>query len=546
MAVTDHNTMDGAFEMAERLPIPVILGEEIKSTEGDIIGLFLSHEIPRDMSPAETVAAIREQGGLVLLPHPFDGLRRSALGRAAVDSIVDDIDIFEVFNGRTLLRRDNDAADRYADEHSLIKSVGSDSHLAAEIGHCCQSMRPWDDPQDFLASLREAELHASLGSCLGPSRKFTARLPDQVRATLPPSDTRLNRAPASPGAGNAARQTPSFNRRATTLLLPASLNLGITHVLAPALNGLMARSVEPEAAIGGYAIAMGVMGLVALPQMRIQQLTLVFLDDQGSLSRLRRFVAFFALLSGLAAAVVAFTPVLDLLLDGVFATTGVLRAESAAALVALAPFPVLAIVRTHLYGVALRIGRPRLVWVGTGAGAVTVIVVAAVVLWLDPSAGAAIAAIAVTAGAGVESLVLVVGTTGPLRRDLEPSDGSPPTYAALLRFFGPLLVAAFLPSVTQPVINAILTRAPEPEASVAAVSLTFGVNQIFLIALWGVQPTLLALMGRGESPAACSPLRQHRGPDHDRSRRAGRVHPSAHQPRRPRLAGRNRPPAGND
>ena len=309
-------------------------------------------------------------------------------------------------------------------------------------------------------------------------------------------------AAANSAATSAKNSTPSFNRRATTLLLPASLNLGITHVLAPALNGLMARSVEPEAAIGGYAIAMGVMGLVALPQMRIQQLTLVFLDDQGSLGRLRRFVAFFALLSGLVAAVVAFTPVLDLLLDGVFATTGVLRAEFAAALVALAPFPVLAIVRTHLYGVALRIGRPRLVWVGTGAGAVTVIVVAALVLWLDPSAGAAIAAIAVTAGAGVESLVLVVGTTGPLRRDLEPSDGSPPTYATLLRFFGPLLVAAFLPSVTQPVINAILTRAPEPEASVAAVSLTFGVNQIFLIALWGVQPTLLALMGRGESPAA--------------------------------------------
>ena len=71
VAVTDHNTMDGAFEMAERLPIPVILGEEIKSTEGDIIGLFLSHEIPRDMSPAETVAAIREQDGLVLAPAPL-------------------------------------------------------------------------------------------------------------------------------------------------------------------------------------------------------------------------------------------------------------------------------------------------------------------------------------------------------------------------------------------------------------------------------------------------------------------------------------------
>ncbi|MYA59055.1 MAG: hypothetical protein F4X40_00650, partial [Chloroflexi bacterium] len=82
----------------------------------------------------------------------------------------------------------------------------------------------------------------------------------------------MSDAAAQPAASSESGPSPSFNRRATTLLLPASLNLGITHVLAPALNGLMARSVEPEAAIGGYAIAMGVMGLVALPQMRIQQL----------------------------------------------------------------------------------------------------------------------------------------------------------------------------------------------------------------------------------------------------------------------------------
>ena len=312
----------------------------------------------------------------------------------------------------------------------------------------------------------------------------------------------MNQPAANREPGGAAIRSPGFAGRATTLLLPASLNLGITHVLAPVLNGLLARSVEPEAAISGYAIAMGVMGLVALPQMRIQQLTLVFLDDQVSLSRLRRFVALFALLSGAVAVVVAFTPVHDLLLDGVFATTGTLRAQSAAALVALAPFPILAIVRTHLYGVALRIGRPRLVWIGTASGAIAVLAVAALVLLVDPTAGSQIAAVAVTAGAAVETLVLVAGTTGSLRRDLNPATHAAPSYSALLRFFGPLLVAAFLPAITQPVINAILTRAPEPEASVAAVALTFGVNQIFLIALWGVQPTLLALMARGESPLA--------------------------------------------
>lgn len=184
IAVTDHNTMAGAFEMAEISPVPVILSEEIKSTAGDIIGLFLSEPIPRDMSPGETVGAIKEQGGLVLVPHPFDSLRRSALGRAAVDSICEHIDILEVFNARTLRSRDNDAARAYAHEHGLVASVGSDSHIPREVGVCWQRMRPWDGPDEFLAALRESELHEELapawvhaGSSLHASTtKFRKRL----------------------------------------------------------------------------------------------------------------------------------------------------------------------------------------------------------------------------------------------------------------------------------------------------------------------------------------------------------------------------------
>ena len=97
------------------------------------------------------------------LPHPFDGLRRSALGRAAVDSIVDDIDIFEVFNGRTLLRRDNAAADRYAEEHGLIKSVGSDSSPRGRDRPLLPVHAPLGRPAGLPGlALREAELHASL------------------------------------------------------------------------------------------------------------------------------------------------------------------------------------------------------------------------------------------------------------------------------------------------------------------------------------------------------------------------------------------------
>ena len=82
-----------------------------------------------------------------------------------------------------------------------------------------------------------------------------------------------------------------FARRATLLLVPASMNLGVAAILAPAVNAILARGKNPEEAIGGYAVAMGIVMLVALPQMRIQQMTLVFLNDGVSLARLRRFTA---------------------------------------------------------------------------------------------------------------------------------------------------------------------------------------------------------------------------------------------------------------
>ena len=286
------------------------------------------------------------------------------------------------------------------------------------------------------------------------------------------------------------------------MLLPASLNLGISNVLAPLLNAMLARSVEPEAAIGGYAIALSIMMLVALPHLRIQQLTLVFLEDQASLWRIRIFVGVFAGLGGAVALLVAFTPIRDLLLDVVFATEGSLRDQTRLALIALVPFPVLAVIRTHLYGTALRINRPRLIWIGTGTGAATVMLVGLGISAVDANAGSPIAAIAVSVGAAAETVVLLWATNRPLQQTLRASQQPPPEYLALMRFFGPLLFAAFLPTVTTPIINAVLTRGPHPETSVAAVALAWGVNQTFLVLMWGIQPTLLALMARGENPAS--------------------------------------------
>tara|TARA_B100000029_G_scaffold419920_1_gene425583 strand:- start:1344 stop:2702 length:1359 start_codon:yes stop_codon:yes gene_type:complete len=303
-------------------------------------------------------------------------------------------------------------------------------------------------------------------------------------------------------AVNASGDGRPYLWKASTLLLPASLNLGISNVLAPLLNAMLARSVEPEAAIGGYAIALSIMMLIALPQLRIQQLTLVFLEDQASLWRIRIFVGVFAGLGGIVALLAALTPIRDILLDVVFATEGSLRDQTRLALIALVPFPVLAVIRTHLYGTALRINRPRLIWLGTGTGAATVMLVGLGISAVKANAGSPIAAIAVSAGAAAETVILLWATNRPLQQAVRASCQPPPEYQAMLRFFGPLLFAAFLPTVTTPIINAVLTRGPHPDTSVAAVALAWGVNQTFLVLMWGIQPTLLALMARGESPAS--------------------------------------------
>ncbi len=139
--------------------------------------------------------------------------------------------------------------------------------------------------------------------------------------------------------------------RAIALLLPSALNLGIAQILAPALNALLARTSDPEAAIGGFAVALGISGLVALPQLRIQQLTLVFLEGAASLRELRRFVAMFVAIVSAIALLLALTPLAGLVLEDLFATDGAIRDEAAVSLIALIPFRL--IVRRFAGGGAL-------------------------------------------------------------------------------------------------------------------------------------------------------------------------------------------------
>ncbi len=163
-AVSDHNNIDGAIAVRRLAPFKVIISEEIRSSEGEIIGYFLQETIPKGLTPEETVRAIREQGGIVGIPHPFDRWRDSPITLAALNRIIDDVDVIEVFNARNLQQADNLRAARFAAEHHKLQSSGSDSHHHSEIGSAWVEMPDFESPHEFLESLRQGAIHGRLSS----------------------------------------------------------------------------------------------------------------------------------------------------------------------------------------------------------------------------------------------------------------------------------------------------------------------------------------------------------------------------------------------
>ena len=161
IAVTDHNAFGGALaaaKLARKHNLIVIPGEEIKTDgQGEVIGLFLREEIPRGMSFEETIRAIKEQDGIVYLPHPFDRLH-SIPDAATLHRHLADIDVFEVYNARLLFEGFNDEAARFARKYNLTVGAGSDAHVLQGLGTGALRMRRFDGPEEFLLSLRSAHV----------------------------------------------------------------------------------------------------------------------------------------------------------------------------------------------------------------------------------------------------------------------------------------------------------------------------------------------------------------------------------------------------
>lgn len=174
LCITDHNAVAGAVELADRLPCRVVVGEEMRTAAGELIGLFLTDRVPMGADPAETARVIRAQGGVVYVPHPFDPMRRN-LSADALDRLVADglVDAIEVINAKTSLDSLNRRAAAYAAEHGLAAGAGSDAHVPDALGAAYVEMPDFDGPVEFLERL---PLGRVVGHHWDEARPWSARI----------------------------------------------------------------------------------------------------------------------------------------------------------------------------------------------------------------------------------------------------------------------------------------------------------------------------------------------------------------------------------
>jgi glycosyltransferase involved in cell wall biosynthesis len=185
IAVTDHNEISGAHAARARADgIAVIVGEEVKTADqGEVIGLFIEEKIPRGMTLQETIAEIKRQGGVVYVPHPFDRLHSVPDYEHLLD-VLDEVDAIEVFNPRVAITEFNDEAARFAAKYRIPAGAGSDAHVPQGLGSVRIRMREFDGPEEFLESLRDADIVRNPASLLYvQALKFlqTKALPESAR-----------------------------------------------------------------------------------------------------------------------------------------------------------------------------------------------------------------------------------------------------------------------------------------------------------------------------------------------------------------------------
>ncbi|MFC2035852.1 PHP-associated domain-containing protein [Chloroflexota bacterium] len=166
VAIADHGSAKGALKMQSMAPFPVIVAEEILTPYGEIMGMFLKESIPSGLSIEQTISHIRAQDALVCIPHPFDPLRGIKLDSQRLEELVEQIDVMEVFNGRSFPLWSPTKAQTFVKKYGIPGIAGSDAHSLNEIGSTYVEMPEFNGRDDFLQALIKGKIHGHRSSPL--------------------------------------------------------------------------------------------------------------------------------------------------------------------------------------------------------------------------------------------------------------------------------------------------------------------------------------------------------------------------------------------
>lgn len=218
VAITDHDAIAGALETRQLGGVEVIVGEEISSRDGHIIGLFLQECIPPGLTAEQTIDRIRAQGGLVLIPHPAGLLCDNSMSWRTLKRIRPLVDAIETCNAQNPVLWEDVQARRFSRRHNLTPYVGADAHVSGYLAGAYQWMAPFNDAPSFLNSLRQAELcPGRFGPGYFLQMAFRHFWDKFHRRRLPGYGARFHPAPIDARADDDARwptdEVASFDRR---------------------------------------------------------------------------------------------------------------------------------------------------------------------------------------------------------------------------------------------------------------------------------------------------------------------------------------------
>ena len=164
IVITDHNTIEGALEANACDSQKFIVGEEIKTMNGELLAIFVQEQVPSRLSPMETIEILRAQGAFISVSHPFDVFRSGHWELEDLIKIVPYVDAIEVFNSRCMFPRFNTLAKEFAEQYHLLGTVGSDSHHISEIGTATLSLPDFNDADSLKNALAQAQPHLKLSA----------------------------------------------------------------------------------------------------------------------------------------------------------------------------------------------------------------------------------------------------------------------------------------------------------------------------------------------------------------------------------------------